>query len=343
MEEALRNNPIRVITGPCQTSNRQEVEYIKSLSNMIVVNPGGETVQAIAGGRLCTVKSRTDLKPLDLERKGMGIDFAVWEEFSKKVMHAIKNRLALPEIPTSQGGQWAEEIQEDTDGIPLAFEAMDWMHAMLMMEHIIPGTGIGWSPSVLTLGESVEMLSETVGDYGGILGIKNPKFYPKILPRNLEDGPTTMENTWTGLAMYALGATQLPKEIMLIERGMDVPEKDNESWRNLPDHNSARLAKKLLQEKIANAGYTDKVKISVAYDPSHTNGPGRVGMIVNDTIQAAQLLDLNENPLYDVMLIESTDKNAPKPLSDAGQHIVREQVQEIVDGIAKFRPIKGYK
>ena len=341
MSEILTNVPIKIITGPCQTSDRWGVDYLKSLATMQVTNPNGVQIQAIAGGRLCTIKSRTELNPTDRERSGMGIDFSVWEEFSKQVIQAIKNSEKPPPLPITRGGQWAEEIQNNTGGMPLAFEAMDWMHAMLMMGHMLPGTGTAWSPSVLTLGHSIQTLSEVVGDRGGTLGIKGPKFYPAALPRCIEDGPTLMEATWVGLGMYALGATQIPKEILLIERGRDVPNKGN--WRNIPDHNSARLAKQMLQRKVNDAGLSSQTQISMAYDPSHTNGPKRVEFIVEDSINAAGQMDLNGEPLYEVILVESKEKKAPAPLSDAGQHISGEQIQDIIDGIARFRPIKGFK
>jgi len=342
MSEIVTPVPIGIITGPCQTSDRHGVDYLKSLSTMRVTNPGGIQVCAIAGERLCTIKSRTDLNPADAARSGMGVDFPIWEAFSKQVINMIRNNGALLQKPVMQGALWAKEIQDSTGGMPIAFEAMDWMHAMLMMDHILPGTAIPWSPSVKTSGHEMETLSEVVGEHGSVLGIKGPKFYPELLPRRIEDGPTSMENTWTGLGMYALGATCIPKTIMLIERGRDVPNKGD--WRNMPDHNSARMAKQMLQKKIEDAGLAGEVLVTMAYDPSHTNGPKRVSCIVEDAIDAARQMDITgKEPLYNMLLIESKDKAAPPPLSDAGQHITGEQVQDIADGIAQFRPIRGYK
>lgn len=336
MSELITQVPMRIVHGPCQTSTRREVDYLKDSATATVTNQNGISVPVAYGLRFCVEKSRTNLSP---DRSGMGVVYEQWERYSKQLIHATLHGGVMPPIPVTEAALWAEEIQAQS-GITLAMEIMDWVHASLFVGHIQPGLGMLWTPSVMNLGEPAQMEAEVAGENNWIFGIKNGKWYPRTLPN--KDGEvkvTSLEKTQAGMGTYAVGVTHLPKELVLIQRGMDVPEKG--LHRNLHDHQSARLAKQLLEDLLEKQGI--HVPVACAFDPSHVKGGELIHEIVPSAIEASTLLDLKGKPLYNMLLIESMEKGGEIPKSDADQHITGDDVQLLATAIAQLRPIQGYK
>jgi len=338
MTENMIKKPVRIITGPCQTSSRQHVDYGLDLASLKVTNPDGRVVNAISGLRHCEMKSRTKLNP---SREGMGLDYHDWEMYSIALMNAALKGDKLPQPPVTQGAKWAEEIQGKVPDMMLAMETMDWVHASLFAGHIQPGLGLLWLPSVMQLGEPASMIAKVASDNRWGFGAKNGKWSERKLPYDTDNmTATNLEDTAVGLlGSFALGVagikTVLP-EVVFIERGMAVPEKGD--WRNLPDHQSARIVKSLLQKEV-DTYEGKKPRVTIAYDPSHANGPGRREKIVDDAVYAAtEITDSSGDLLYDMILVESAPPDHLPP-SDTKQQISGEEISEMVSRIAKKRPI----
>lgn len=248
----------------------------------------------------------------------------------------------MPEIPISEGARWAEEIQSKVPDMILAMETMDWVHSALFVGHIQPGLGFTWLPSVMQLGPPASMIAKIAGDNQWAFGAKNAKWSEKNLPRPITDiKPSSLEKTAVGiLGSYALlvaGMENPPPEVVHVERGVITPNMDDH--RNMPDDQSARIVKMVMQDILKDIPEDKRPKLTIAKDTSHSDGPKRRDMIVDDSVIAAtETLDLNGEPLYDMLIIESTEKG-DKPLSDADQHITGEEVQEMVDRISKKRVI----
>lgn len=325
--------------GLCQTSNRGHVDFTKDIARIKVTNPNGQQVDGLTMARDCTIKSRSMYQK---DHKGSGVDYGTWEEWSRAVRAAIREGKPMPRVPVSQGALWAEEIQGET-GVGIALETMDWLHAMLFAGHIQPGMGLLWTPSVMQLGEVAQGVAEVAGDAGLHFGAKSPKWDPRHLPlaENIVT-PSSNETTQLGLASYGLlGAVNPSRAIYPIERGSDTTDNKTEDgtpdWRNRPDHQRARITKKIIREFLAKNGLDTKVVMT--YDASHTNGPDRVHMIADDVEGAVQEKDLDGNDLYEAVMVEVAPEGN-LALSDTKQAVVGgERVQDIVDRISRHRPI----
>lgn len=340
---------LRIMTGLCQTHDRSQFNYLHDLAKLRVTQLG-KLVPAIHGIRFCTIKSRTNLHPT---REGMGIDYKTWEQNHQQIRSAINGKELMKPIRKTVAREWVEQIA--VTGMHIGFECIDEVHAM-MFSGIIPAyMGLCWTPSVSNLGETAQQIAETVAENRWAMGIKNPKFPPVYDPEHPEN-PSDLEKTWTGIVSYALGVGGIANmsEIILIQRGVvdrDPKLPGENPWRNFPIHKSTIMAKQMVEQMLATIPEEKRPKLIFAYDPSHSNGEKRRDQIVQDSIHVASLrnqdvLDhynrLNpEGHVYDMLLIESNDPKAAKPLSDAGQHITGEEVQNIVDAVAKIRPIQA--
>jgi 3-deoxy-D-arabino-heptulosonate 7-phosphate (DAHP) synthase len=127
-----------------------------------------------------------------------------------------------------------------------------------------------------------------------------------------------MEKTWEGLVSYAKKFLS-PKRIILIHRGVDVPEK--EKYRNAPVHYLAMKVKK-------------HTGCLLFFDPSHSHGPLMRENIVEETIKAMKMKINNDEYLYDGILIE-----VGRSLTDTEQHISLDEFKYLVKELVKFREL----
>lgn len=335
------------MTGPCQIHDRSQFDYLRDLAS-IKITQMGILAPAIHGIRFCTMKSRTNLHPT---REGMGIDYSTWEENHDQIRKAIKEQGTMKPIQKTVVREWVEEIA--ATGMHIGFECIDEVHAMMFSDIIPAFLGLCWTPSVSNLGETAQQIAETATLNRWTMGIKNPKFPPVYDPEHPEN-PSDLEKTWAGLASYVLGVQSISHipEIVLIQRGVidrDPKLPGENSWRNFPIHQNTIVVKEMVGRMLAKIPEEKRPKLVVAYDPSHTNGEKRRDQIVADATRVASLRNkdvsshsLNpEGHVYDMLLIESNDPKASRPLSDAGQHITGEEVQTIMSNIAKTRPIQS--
>ena len=339
---------LRIMTGPCQTHDKSQVDYLLDLASMKVTQ-GGQLVPAIDGVRLCTIKSRTNCESANT---GGGIDVPNWNAAHQQMRIAIRNGKPIGELPKTAARPWVERIAET--GVKIGFECMDEIHAQLFSGIMPAYLGLCWTPSVSSLGPIAKSIAENVADHTWSMGIKNPKF-PWIIDADHPDKATDHEKTWAGLMSYVLavqGVANIP-EVILIQRGVmdrDPKQPGEKPWRNYPSHKSTVITTQLVEAQLQKIPANIRPKLVVAYDPSHSNGPERRDNIVADSIAVAQLTNREVmgpnaiNPdghVYTMLLVESCGKTVAQPLSDRGQHISGEDVQTIVDAIAKQRPIQA--
>lgn len=329
--------PVKIFAGPCQTSSIEQVKFQIELATMRATNPNGTSVKVISGERFCTDKSRTKR-----EKIGAGIDHTEIMDFRLQLMDAIMHSTKMPEIPVTQGVKWAEQIQSAVPDMVLGMETMDWIHGIIFSGHIQPGLGLLWLPSVMQLGTPASMIAKVAAENDWAFGMKNGKWTEKKLPRHNDDVKVTnIEATAIGiLGSYALevfDSSKRLKDIIYFERGKVTPEKGK--YRNFPDDQGTRIIKKELTKILLEIPEEVRPKLIIAKDQSHINGPDKREDIVDEVVEAAtETKDLNGDYLYDMVILESTFPG-DEPLSDAGQHITGEELQEVVNRIAKKRPI----
>ena len=126
-----------------------------------------------------------------------------------------------------------------------------------------------------------------------------------------------MEKTWIGLVKFA---GDLEHDIILINRGVDVPDKGN--FRNIPVHTISKRVKK-------NTG------VKLFFDPSHSYGPKMRDSITQAVIDAMRMKVNEDEYLYDGALIETGTSS-----TDTDQHISVKELEHIVKEIAKFRTLQ---
>jgi len=119
------------------------------------------------------------------------------------------------------------------------------------------------------------------------------------------------------LASYAFNSGLDQSKIILIHRGIDIPEKGD--YRNLPVHDVSRHARRTLE------------KVKIYFDPSHTCGPKLREQIVEETI-LAMLMKEGNRWLYDGALIEAGNSS-----TDTNQHLTIGEVQYLAQELAKYR------
>ncbi|MCX7996391.1 MAG: hypothetical protein N2691_01365 [Patescibacteria group bacterium] len=307
----MKQNKLAVVAGPCSI-DRKNLHEIYEIAAMTVTNREGVTQKAIAGTRIVGIKSRTELDP---SGKGMGIDFEVY-------MHNLKSLTAggcIVDLVVPPSVEIAEEVFRKT-GMLVATEVMSPLLQLPQYGNRIPAKKLmPWNPAVNQLGWPILQTAELCRTYGWHLGIKNGKWVGEhVHIANSEDfsGITTMEKTWAGLTAYA---GKLEGDIVLIHRGVDVPDKGD--YRNAPVHNIAK------RTKIATGA-------KLFFDPSHAHGPKMRKQIVYAVLDALQLKMDDGSFLYDGILIETGTSE-----TDTDQHITTAELQTLVTELAAVRDL----
>ncbi|MER3406817.1 MAG: hypothetical protein C4278_00045 [Patescibacteria group bacterium] len=245
----------------------------------------------------------------------MGLDFEVF----LKNLELIKKGAKLSELIIPPSVKIAQQIIKKT-GFLIATEIMDPLLQIPLYEKLIPKNKLLlWNPAVMQLGWPILIMSKFIKKNKWYLGIKNPKWLGDYLKR--ANNPnyqkmTQMEKTWEGLVSYS-GLNK--KRIILIHRGVDVPEKKD--YRNSPIHYIAMRVKK-------STGYL------LFFDPSHSLGPKMKEKIVPETIKAMKLKINEKEYLYDGILIE-----VGKSETDSEQHISIDDLKYLIEKIAEFRSL----
>jgi 3-deoxy-D-arabino-heptulosonate 7-phosphate (DAHP) synthase len=295
-------NPVRIIAGPCSIDK----ENIKEIYEIAEIKVNGS--YAIWGTRIVGLKSRTNFNS---SGEGMGIDFKSF----------LKNLEGENEIPESV--KIAEKIVKETN-LLVATEIMDPILQIPFYQKRIPKEKLLlWNPAVNQLGWPVLIMSYFAKKNDWYIGLKNPKWlgdFKKKADSLSYKGRTSMEKTWEGLVSYANFFLDKEK-IVLIHRGVDIPEKRN--YRNAPLHNLASRVKR-------------HTGCLLFFDPSHSYGPKMREKILPATLKAMKIkIDENEF-LYDGILIEAGTSK-----TDSEQHISIKELKELVKELSKFRRVLG--
>ncbi|MCA9385961.1 hypothetical protein KC717_04925 [Candidatus Dojkabacteria bacterium] len=305
----MKNSPVRIIAGPCSIDeqNISEVHQIAELS--VKGKP------AIAGTRIVGLKSRTFI---DISGNGMGMDY---EAFMKNI--AVLNSGGSSNdfvIPPSV--ELAEKIHAKT-GMLIATEIMVPSVQLPSYNGKLNGALMPWNPSVNQLGWQVMQTAQFAANNNWVVGIKNGKWIGEsldIVERKDYGSVSPMEKTWVGLAKYA---GEYTKDVILIHRGVDVPEKGD--FRNAVVHQLAKRAKQHSGAKLY-------------FDPSHSYGPKMREDIVEATIDALKMKIREDEYLYDGVLIESGTSQ-----TDTEQHITISELRDMINEISSFRELDSGK
>jgi len=304
----MKNNPVKIIAGPCSI-NYENLDEIYKIAEIKI---NGKF--AIWGTRVVGLKSRTNLNK---SGKGMGIDFFDYFKLKKRFLKTKKLNIKKVKFPSIE---LAKKIVKETK-LLVATEIMDpWLQLPIYEQNIPPEKLMIWNPAVNQLGWPIKVMADFVKKNKWYLGIKNPKWLGDKLKKvnNLKNkNQTSMEKTWEGLVSYA---DLDPERIFLIHRGVDIPEKRN--YRNAPVH---FLAQKVKQ----------KTGCLLFFDPSHSHGPIMREKILPATIKAMKMKINDKNYLYDGILIEAGNSE-----TDTEQHISLKELEILVKEISKFREIQ---
>lgn len=300
---------LTIIAGPCSV-DEHNVKEIREIAKIEAMDRSGQKKRAIAGTRVVGLKSRTDL---DVKGDGMGMDFQIYQKNMKILMEGgnIKDMEILPSALI------AEEITRET-GMLIATEVMNPVIQLPSFEgRVGKGKFLPWNPAVNQLGWQIEHMAAFAKRNGWHIGIKNGKWIGDHLhhadhPDYL--GKTTMEKTWAGLVKYASG---IDGDIILIHRGVDVPDKGD--FRSAVVHEIAKRVK------------TDS-GAKLFFDPSHSYGPKLRSHIVGAVVEAARMKTATGDFLYDGFLIETGTSS-----TDTEQHITIQELRELVSVLASFR------
>ncbi|MCS7005874.1 MAG: hypothetical protein NZM38_11190 [Cytophagales bacterium] len=316
IDTRIKNNELRIIAGPDSLDdyNIQEVYQIAEIK----VN--GK--RAIHGARTVGLKSRTTFDKENSDKGFMGYDFEViMKNFN--IFGRGGNADDLIPLPTVE---MAEKLYKDT-GLLCATEIMlPAIQLACIKKSFANAPFMVWNPAVDQLGWHVRQMAGFAYEHGWTVGLKNGKWlgesYEKAESIDYQ-GKTSIEVTWDGLVDYALAVEKAP-EIVLIQRGCDLPEKGE--YRNLPIHKTA------LRTKLRHASKG----IPLFFDPSHSLGPKMRHKIVDMTVEAMKMKIDDTTFLYDGILIEVGTAKC-----DTHQHITVAELQELVDRLAEFRILVG--
>lgn len=295
---------LEIIAGHC-SFNPKRIDEIYELAEIRTKNKLGKSQRAIWGTRIVGLKSRTNL---NMKGEGMGIDFS----------HFMKSPFSQNPPPSIQ---YAKKIINET-GLIVATEIMlPHLQLPYYERHIPKGKLLIWNPSVMQLGWPIIQMARYANKYGWYLGIKNGKSIDQKL--KIADNPETetissMQKSWIGLTSYAQEIKV--NNLILIHRGVETPDKG--LYRNAIIHEISRRAKKSVPGAL------------LYFDPSHSCGPNMRNKIIETTIRAMRLKEKN-NWLYDGILIE-----AGTSLTDTGQHLTINEMEILVNELAKFRNLR---
>lgn len=301
------NKSLKIIAGPCSI-NRNNIDDIYKIADLKINNKN-----VVWGLRLVGLKSRTSFFK---DGKGMGTDF---KDYLLTLNKVIKKR-NFKDLKFLKSIKLAQKIYQETN-LLIATEIIDPLIQPLLYDKIIPANKLLlWNPAVNQLGWSIFVMSQHIKRNKWYLGLKNPKWVGDYLKNvnNLNySGRTTMEKTWEGLVSYA----DLPKDrIILIHRGVDVPEKRN--YRNAPVHYLAWRVKK-------------HTGCLLFFDPSHSHGPKMRDEIVTATLKAMEM-QIEGKYLYDGILIEVGNSE-----TDTEQHLTIDEFKFLCQKLSKFRDLES--
>lgn len=305
----MKNKEVMIIAGPCSVDDTNLSE-IREIARIQVIDEKGVKKPAVAGTRIVGLKSRTELS---VDGKGMGMDFPA---YTKNMAKLLEGR-SINDFEVMPSALIAAEIYKETDMII----ATEIMNPIIQLPSYIGRIGKGkllpWNPAVAQLGWHVEQMAVFARKYGWHIGLKNGKWIGDHLHTSDSEeyaGQTTMEKAWIGLVRYA---GELEHDVILIHRGVDVPDKGN--YRNAPVHTIAKRVKKNSGNKLF-------------FDPSHSYGPKMRDDIPQAIIDAMKMqLDDNEY-VYDGVLVETGTSS-----TDTDQHITIAELKDVIREIAKFR------
>lgn len=292
---------LEIFAGPCSVNfdNMHEIYDIADLQT--------KQGNAVYGTRVVGLKSRTELDPTG---NGMGIDFNV-------IMGTAEQGAVPPSV------EFAEQLVKDT-GLVVATEVMMPARQLVFYEGRIPeGKLLAWNPSVDQLGWHTLETAEFTRRNNWDIGIKNGKALGVTLDE--ANNPqskvvSTLEKSWKGTASYAHNPGG---RLILIQRGVDVPEKGNH--RNAPVHEVARKVKRQIPHSL------------LYFDPSHSLGPKMRDQILGATVEAMHMRDRDEF-LYDGILIETGTSD-----TDTEQHITISELDNLVHELSSFRTLRAPK
>ncbi len=301
------NKSLKIIAGPCSI-NRNNIDDIYKIADLKINNKN-----VVWGLRLVGLKSRTSFFK---DGKGMGTDF---KDYLLTLNKVIKKR-NFKDLKFLKSIKLAQKIYQETN-LLIATEIIDPLIQPLLYDKIIPANKLLlWNPAVNQLGWPIFVMSQHIKRNKWYLGLKNPKWVGDYLKNvnNLNySGRTTMEKTWEGLVSYA----DLPKDrIILIHRGVDVPEKRN--YRNAPVHYLAWRVKK-------------HTGCLLFFDPSHSHGPKMRDEIVTATLKAMEM-QIEGKYLYDGILIEVGNSE-----TDTEQHLTIDEFKFLCQKLSKFRDLES--
>src|SRR3989344_3576685 len=200
------------------------------------------------------------------------------------------------------------------DGMGIDYPSFMRNTAVLLQGKLLP-----WNPAVEQLGWPIMQMAHFARRCGWHIGLKNGKWVGEHLHiANSPDyqGKTSMEKTWAGLVSFV---GKIAGDIVLIHRGVDVPEKDR--YRNAVIHEISR------RTKLATG-------VKLYLDPSHSHGPNMRDQIVAATVEALKIKISNSQFLYDGVLVETGSST-----TDTEQHITIEELKQMVKKVAKFRDL----
>lgn len=311
---------LSIIAGPCSI-DQKNIEEIYQISDIKINNK-----PVILGTRVVGLKSRTSI---DQNGNGMGMDYKTIME-NQEILHkggSINDLKSPPSI------KLASEIINKTNILISTEVMMPMLQIPPLTKHIPDNKLLLWNPSVNQLGWPLMQMTKFAKKHNWKIGIKNGKWIGEGTQKaNSPDyqGQTPMEKTWAGLTEYTKFTYERPcgspsntlpnANIILIHRGVDVPDKQN--YRNLPVHELAKRTKKA-------------TNCQLYFDPSHSYGPKMRNNIVDETIKAMKLKMAEDTYLYDGILIEAGTSQ-----TDSEQHITLNELQYMTEQLAQFRKIK---
>jgi len=303
----MKNTALTIISGPCSVDQNN----LREIYQIAAIKAKGK--RAIAGTRVVGLKSRSEYQA-DTNYIGMDHD-AVMENIGILLNGGSTHELNM--LPSITIG---EQINADTDLI-IASEIMVPQAQLPLYHGKLRGKLLPWLPAVNQLGWTVMEMASYAGKNDWQIGIKNGKWIGEEYSK-VEDpsfiGANPLVKVWSGLASYAQSQT---KDVILIHRGVDIPEKGD--FRNALVHNTA------MKTKLASGA-------KLYFDPSHSYGPKMRHAIIAGTI-AAMKMKINANEyLYDGILIEAGTSQ-----TDTEQHITLIELQQLVNELAAFRNLQS--
>ncbi|MBR2141397.1 MAG: hypothetical protein IJ853_03490 [Rickettsiales bacterium] len=294
---------VNIIAGPCSVNENS----IDEIEEILSIEVNGRRV--VNGTRIVGLKSRTFYNS---DGDGMGMDFEVFNHNLRLLMEG-RSFDELEDLPSVT---MAKKIQDKFNCI-VATEVVNPYIQMPLFSRQLKGPVLLWNSTVNQLGWSILHMSKYCEkNKNWLLGFKNPKNLGISVKDSEENNCSApMERSWIGLTTYS----QLPNERkILIHRGIDSEVKS--LFRSDPVHKTA------MRTKMNVNG------IKLFFDPSHSFGPQLRDEIVDGTVEAMKIKDLNGDFLYDGILVECGTSS-----TDTKQHITVKELKQLAEKISEFR------